>query len=66
MLWVYKKMKKKQKKLNVFDRVSYHVYFENPDNATERIKALRATVKSYDEDRSAIIGYFGIFSQLFT
>ena len=40
---------KKQKKLNVLDRVSYHVYFENPDNATERIKALRATVKSYDE-----------------
>ena len=40
---------KKRNKLDVLDRVSYHVYFENPDNATERIKAMRATVKSFDE-----------------
>ena len=40
---------KKRKKLDVLDRVSFHVYFENPDNATERIKALRKTVKSFDE-----------------
>ena len=37
---------KKRKKLDVLDRVSYHVYFENPDNATERIKAMRATENS--------------------
>lgn len=40
---------KKEKKLHLFDRVSFHVYFENPDNATERIKELRRVVKSYDE-----------------
>lgn len=40
---------KKQKKLHLVDRVSYHVYFGNPDNATERIKALRETVQSYDK-----------------
>ena len=40
---------KKRKKLDVFDRVSFHVYFENPDNASERIIALRKVVKSYDE-----------------
>ncbi len=40
---------KKKKKLKCFDRVSYHVYFDNPDNATTRIKELRALVKSYNE-----------------
>ena len=40
---------KKKKKLECFDRVSYHVYFDNPDNATTRIKELRALVKSYNE-----------------
>ena len=40
---------KKKKKLDIFDRVSYHVYFSNPDDATERIKAMRALVKSYNE-----------------
>ena len=40
---------KKRKKLDVLDRVSYHVYFENPDNATERILAMRKTVKSFDK-----------------
>ena len=40
---------KKKKKLECFDRVSYHVYFDNPDNATARIKELRALVKSYNE-----------------
>lgn len=40
---------KKNKKLDVFDRISFHLYFENPDNATERIKELRRVVKSYDK-----------------
>lgn len=50
---------KKQKKLHLIDRVSFHVYCPSPDNATERIKDLRKVVHSYSKDIDVFQGESG-------
>ncbi len=50
---------KKRKKLHLIDRVSYHVYYPNPDNATESVLAFRKMIHSYSKDIDVFQGESG-------
>ena len=50
---------KSRKKLHLIDRVSYHVYYPNPDNATEGVLAFREMIHGYSKDIDIFQGESG-------
>lgn len=55
---------KKQGTLGLIDYVSFHPYYQNPDDATDGIKALNKLVKSYDPRLKLLQGECGAPSNL--
>ena len=55
---------KKQGTLGLIDYVSFHPYYQNPDDATDGIKALDRLVKSYDPRMKLLQGECGAPSNL--
>lgn len=55
---------KKQNALNLIDYVSFHPYYQNPDDATDGIKALEKLVQSYNPKLKLLQGECGAPSNL--
>ncbi len=50
---------KERNKLHLIDKVSFHAYYPNPDNATTSIIAFSNTVRSYSNDLDVVQGESG-------